>query len=215
MPEYKTAKPYTALIPGVIGHTLVRNPSFPFNPEKPSHLWRDNQVSQGAWWAPPTGPRKYSVIARTPEGTPKLTPIPAKNTSYQDAKPFYDTYVSQSIVIAYQTYHFLFPSGVPYLEDLVVDASLVVDINLPPIGQRPTFDYPIELPSDQMLLVKDGDVIAVHYQDFAEANRPKVDGDAQILNAIDSVRRGPMTPAQQVQAIRILVTSGTVPHGLT
>ena len=220
-----TTKPYTALIPGRIAWIPERDVRLgQFDPLKPSHLWRDNSLTGawawggGPWWDPKpvTGSVTYRVIARNPNGSPKLTPIPQRNETGPAFDPFYGTYsFSISLVMAYQNFAFAFPGGVPYLEDLVADASQVKDINLPPVGQRPTWDYPVELRPDHLLIVQAGEVVAVQYQEFGVELRPPMETDAERMRHIRLIIAAGGTDTDMVQKIRLIVTNATVLPGLT
>ena len=102
----------------------------------------------------------------------------------------------------------------PYLETVTLAANDAIDPN--PLGSQPGIDYPVELPSDTMLVLDaHGEVAVVDYQEFASANKPPMQTDDERLIAIQRVVSGPGNATDKVQKIRLIVTNAVVTGGLT
>lgn len=202
-------QPYTSLVPKHIAwypsvaDFASKGGIAPIDNTKPQKLWKDNSPYPSVsnfWGSLGGGDREYRFIRRGVEGgpnvgAPALCPI--------DSPLFLATYTSLAVVNTYREFSYMFPQGVPYLISRKIPAEHV-DINLGSNGQ--TIDYPVELPSNIMLVVENGDVVAYDYQEFLRVAKPPEMPAADRLKLIDTVRQSPMPAGEQIKAIRAICT---------
>jgi len=181
----------------------------PSNPSAPMQFWADtslqggqyNTFDWGAFLTP--GSRAYRFIARDEKGKPKLTPI--------GSQQFYATYSSsQAIVNTYREFSFMFPFGVPYLEEKLIPTNEANTVNVEG-GTLPARDYPVEFRSDTMFVIdpKTGDVGVIQYQEFVKAARSVVAlSDDQKVATIRGICDSSMPAAAKLDAIRVAVQKG-------
>jgi hypothetical protein len=183
----------------------------PSNPAAPMQFWADtslqggqyNTFDWGAFLTP--GSRAYRFIARDAAGKPKLTPI--------NGKEFYATYGSSlSVINTYREFSFMFPLGVPYIEEKQVPTSEASTVNVEG-GTLPARDYPVEFRTDQMFVIdpKSGDVGVIQYQEFTKAARSVVTlTDDQKIATIRGICDSPMPAAAKLDAIRVAAQKAPV-----
>jgi hypothetical protein len=123
----------------------------------------------------------YKFIARDPVSKKVLlTPI--------ESREAYNTY-SASALAAYRSCAFIVPNGVPYLVERTFSSDEVREVNFS--GSTVVVDYPVELPTDRLLVPLDGDLEVMTIPEFLALATPP-----------------PMSAAEKVQAIlQILDTS--------
>jgi hypothetical protein len=188
----------------------------PKNPNAPMQFWSDTSLQGGAglldYWssflepaATPQGTKAYKFIARDEKGKPKLTAI--------NSRDFYATYESSlSIVNTYREFSFMFPLGVPYLEEKQVPTTEASTVNVEG-GTLPARDYPVEFRTDTMFVIdpKTGDVGVIQYQEFIKAARSVVTlTDDQKIATIRGICDSPMPAAAKLDAIRVAAQKAPV-----
>lgn len=186
----------------------------PRNPNAPLQFWADTTLSgvTGFDWNTflTPGTRAYRFIARDENGKPKLTPI--------NSMEFYATYsTSLSIVATYREFSFMFPLGVPYLEEKQIPTSEAMIVNVEG-GTLPVRDYPVEFRTDTMFVIdpKTGDVGVIHYQEFTKSARSVVAlTDDQKVATIRGICDSLMPAAAKLEAIRVAAQKSITPGGLT
>lgn len=177
----------------------------PGDPRRKFKPWRDNDLvdSQGGWnfsgnwWDSIEGgssERAYDFIAKDENGKVLLTPI--------ESAPAYNTY-SQSALNSYREFKFMFPQGIPYVVKHTIDED---DKEINFVGTRPGFDYPIKVESNQMLVVVEGAVGIVDYQEFNKNARPAVKTDEERIALVKKLVDAPMNASDKVAAILAAVT---------
>lgn len=207
-------QPYTSLVPKHVTWfpdvaTFARAGGVaPIDNSKPQKLWRDNSPypSVGNFWGSlGSQDREYKFIARQHPGIAgsplKLAPI--------DSPAFYATYAAsmaqRAVADTYREFSYMFPQGVPVLESVKVPTeSAGINLGLPIDGV--VADYPIDLPSNIMLVVENGEVVAYDYQEFLRIAKPPEMPAADRLKLIDTVRQSPMPAGEQIKAIRAICT---------
>ncbi len=183
----------------------------PSNPSAPMQFWADTSLQGGAYntfdWNSflTPGSRAYRFIARDASGKPKLTPI--------GSQQFYATYSSSlAVVNTYREFSFMFPAGVPYLEEKLVPTNEANTVNVES-GTLPARDYPVEFRTDTMFVIdpKSGDVGVIQYQEFTKAARSVVAlTDDQKVATIRGICDSPMPAAAKLDAIRVAAQKATV-----
>jgi len=203
-------QPYTSIIP----RNIAWYPSVaafastgavaPIDNSRPRKLWRDNSPypSVENYWrgfASVQQEKSYRFIARAADGTPLLCPI--------DSQEFCGTYglnmAQIAVVNTYREFSFMFSGGVPYLASAAVPA-MWADLNMGGFGAP--IDYPVDLPTNILLAVENGEVVAYDYQEFLRVAKPPQMGDFERLALIDRIRQAGAPHAEQIKAIRAICT---------
>lgn len=179
---------------------------YPSDTSKPTKLWAD----LGVQWFPQRlfEIQYYTVLALNADGTPALTPI--------ESDAAYKTY-SSTVMNTYREYKYNFPNGIPYVKTLGLMGVEAKDYNVVGGQNFAPYGYPIQVGTNQMLVIINGQIAVVDYQAYIKAVTPQINysDEDKVQMVTQILANTSMSASNKIAMIRKFIQNIPTPDPLT